>query len=316
MTTTPYASIRDYLVGGAPAAVAGAHRRADHGRWGVRLLADRRSSSTKPRRRWPATRPTQGVELIGLPPVREQTPEERAAVCAERANRRSLLESVQREAAPPRFDRESGRRHRGPRGGAHEPRRDHRRGRRPAAARRASPTRTPTRSSCGSGARSSSRYDQLIVTTRRVYRRLLKGNDPFTRFQRQQFEEQLVRLRTTRDFTRPVEVTDPATVPASPTSPEGHPEHGVRRGRRACCSASCSRSCARPSTAGCEGAREIEAEAQLPVLGRGPQVRARPRELRRQQRRGRRGAGPRGVPDPEDQPRVPERGPSAQARRS
>src|SRR5687767_10918955 len=41
--------------------------------------------------------PTQDVELIGLPPIRDATPEIRAAVGAEQANRREVLDAAQQK---------------------------------------------------------------------------------------------------------------------------------------------------------------------------------------------------------------------------
>ena len=263
MNTSPYASIRDYL------------SVVRQQRWlvlvtvlllggGAYAYSETADPTYEAETSLACNAPTQGVELIGLPPVRDQTPEERSAVCAERANRRALVEAVKErlnltdsvEDLESRIEAraevrtnlvvitvEDG-----------DPRR---------AARIANGYATEFANE--ERDRQRRRYDQLITTTQRIYKKSLRGDDPFTRFQRQQFQEQLVRLRTTRDFTRPVEVTDQAAVPSSPTSPKviRNTVFGVVAGLLLGIMLAFLRSALDRRL---RGAREIEAEAQLPLL--------------------------------------------------
>jgi Mrp family chromosome partitioning ATPase len=263
VNTTQYASIRDYL------AVVRQHR------WLVLLCvlivgggAFAYSQTSDPVYEAETTlacnAPTESVELIGLPPVRDQTAEERAAVCAERANRRSVLEAVRTKErlGESISDLES-------RINARAEVRtnlvvitaEDGNARRAAAIANALAEEVVT----GERRDQQRRYDQLIATTERVYRRSLRGDDPFRRFQRQQFQEQIVRLRTTRDFTRPVEITEAAVPPGSPTSPKiiRSTIFGVVGGLLLGIMLAFLRSALDRRL---RGAREIEEESQLPVL--------------------------------------------------
>lgn len=210
--------------------------------------------------------PTQSVELIGLLSPRDQTPEERAAVCAERSGQSSNLEPVKRklglpdslEALDANFDAraeartnlvvltvEDG-----------DPVR--------AAAIANELARSISRAERRSAQR---RFDDLIDTARAEYRRTLRDEtDNYSRFRRRALEEQLAKVEAARGFTRPIEISERATVPGTPVSPKkvrnavlgaaaglllgimaAFLRHGLDRRLR--------------------GAREIEREAGLPMLG-------------------------------------------------
>jgi capsular exopolysaccharide synthesis family protein len=163
---------------------------------------------------------TQTVELIGLISPRDETPEQRAAVCAERAGRQSLLTPVAKDL---RLTEPAG----------------------TIAARVEARAETRTnlvvltvedsdpvlaarianglaREVVRTERRSAQhRFDDLIRTTRREYRRALSGeHDAFARFRRRELREQLAKIEAARDFTRPVEIADRATVPTEPFSPK------------------------------------------------------------------------------------------------
>lgn len=160
--------------------------------------------------------PTLDVELIGLPPIRDGTPEIRAAVGAEQANRREVLDAAQ-EKLGIRTDLED----------AVEARAEVRTnlvvitaeaGTRAEAERIAKAVadevvRVET-------AEQRKRYNDLIRGTIRERRRTLRGDDPLTDLRRSEIDQRLLQLRATRDLTIPVEVVEPAEASSDPVQPK------------------------------------------------------------------------------------------------
>ena len=160
--------------------------------------------------------PTQDVELIGLPPIRDTTPEIRAAVGAEQANRREVLDAAQQKLG-----------YRGDLDDAVEARSEVRtnlvvitaeaasgsEAARIAAAVAAEVVRVETK-------KQRDRYNDLIRGTLRERRRTLRGDDPLTDLRRSEVDERLLQLRATRDFTIPVEVVEPAEASEDAIQPK------------------------------------------------------------------------------------------------
>ena len=162
--------------------------------------------------------PTQDVELIGLPPIRNATPEARAAVGAEEANRRDVLEKVRKKLGITDdiddFEDDV------------EARAEVRTNLVvvQAEAGSAAQAKRIVQAIADEVVRSERtdqrrRYDQLIASTRREYRQGLRGRDELTRLQLREIEKKLVQLRTTRDFTIPVEIVEPPQSETDPVSP-------------------------------------------------------------------------------------------------
>lgn len=163
--------------------------------------------------------PTQGVELIGLPPVRHRTPEEHAAIGAERAMQRRVLEAVRRELQLPLSltqleDTTAARAevrtnntvisadHEDP---IHAARIANAIGEEIARLERAEIVE---------------RYTALLESTEEALRRGIRGSDTLSRIQRRQVERQLIQLRSLRDFTVPVVFISRATPPRVSVSPK------------------------------------------------------------------------------------------------
>jgi polysaccharide biosynthesis transport protein len=164
--------------------------------------------------------PTQTVELIGLISPRDETPEQRAAVCSERANRRSLLIPVKQKLrladSLDSLDEQV------------DARAETRTNlvvitvENSNAARAAAIANAVAEEDARNERRSAQRrFDDLIATTRTEYRQALRGqDDEFARFRRRELREQLAKIEAARDFTRPVEIAERASIPGSPVSPK------------------------------------------------------------------------------------------------
>lgn len=162
--------------------------------------------------------PTQDVELIGLPPIRNQTPEVRAAVGAELANRREVLEAARKQlrlrTSIDDLDADV------------EARAEVRTNLVVIEARAGDPRQAARIAEAVADevvrverADQRKRYKDLISTARQEYRRALRGQDAATRFRLREMESRLVQLRTTREFTTPVEIIEAAEASSSPVSP-------------------------------------------------------------------------------------------------
>lgn len=163
--------------------------------------------------------PTQDAELIGVAAFRSSTPEERAAVGAEQANEREVLEAARRrlrlrDSVSSLDDKVEARAEVRTnlvvvQAEDEDPRR---------AAALANAVADETVRAARRVQRA--RYNDLIRTTTRQYRRSLRGNDPIRIAQRRDFEQRLVQLRATRDFTSPAQVTEAASIPEDPFAPK------------------------------------------------------------------------------------------------
>jgi len=162
--------------------------------------------------------PTQDVELIGIPPVRSSSPEQRAAFGAEQAVRRDVIADARRRlgitesvdavaarvSARPEVNTNLVVVQAEAQTGA-------------AAARLANAVAAATRDIVTT--EQKDRYSQLIRRVNRERRRVLAGQSKLTRDERRQLESSLIPLRTTRDLTKPVEIVQPAAQPDTPVSP-------------------------------------------------------------------------------------------------
>lgn len=163
--------------------------------------------------------PTQDIELIGLPPIRDTTPEARAAVGAEEANRPDVLNTARRElglkVSLDDFE------------GMVEARAEVRTNLVVITAE------AGTRDQAVAIAKAVAdevvrvervdqrrRYNDVIRATVRERERTLRGDDPLTDVRRSQLDERLVLLRATRDFTIPVEIVEPAEAAPEPVEPK------------------------------------------------------------------------------------------------
>jgi capsular exopolysaccharide synthesis family protein len=262
---SPYSSVREFL------AVVRQHR------WlvlltvlvfggGAYALSERATPNYRAEAGLSCRPPTQTVELIGLISPRDETPEQRAAVCAERAGRQSVLTPVRRklhltEPVGSIAGRVKARA---------ETRtnlvvitvEDHNAAQAAgiANALAAEVARTERRSA-------QHRFDDLIDTTRKEYRRALRGeHDSFAKFRRRELREQLAKIEAARDFTRPVEIAERATIPTKPFSPKKvrNVVLGLAAGLLLGLMAAFLRSALDRRL---RGAQDIEAEAGLPMLG-------------------------------------------------
>jgi capsular exopolysaccharide synthesis family protein len=160
--------------------------------------------------------PTQDVELIGILSIRDQTPEQRAALGAEQANRREILDRVAKRLKIERDledDVEARAEVRTNLVVVQAQAGDPEEAERIAQAVAEEVARTER-------AEQRRRLEALIEAARAEQRRTLRGNDPVTRLQRQELERQLARLRATREFTAPVEIVEDAHADDSPVSPK------------------------------------------------------------------------------------------------
>ncbi len=163
--------------------------------------------------------PTEGVELIGIPSFARRTPEERAAIGAQRADQRRNLEAVRRKLGV---------------GGTIEDFEDNVDARAEVrtnlvivqvkdhnavqAARIADAIGAEVITS--ERAEQQRRYDDLIRAQQSQCRRTLRARDLVTRLQRRECEQKLIELRATRDYTSPAEFSQRAVPPSSPISPK------------------------------------------------------------------------------------------------
>lgn len=163
--------------------------------------------------------PTADIELIGIPPSRFQTAEQRAAIGTEDANRRDVLERALRTLRWNRpvaqVDEDV------------EARTEARTNLVVIEAEAANPLDAGRLANAVAESTVSivrreqrERYADLLATARRERRKALKGNSPTTRLEREQLEQQLAPLAATRELTDPVEVVQPASVPSDPSSPK------------------------------------------------------------------------------------------------
>lgn len=163
--------------------------------------------------------PTQDVELIGVPAGRFNTPEQRAAVGTEQANRRDVLEHARRELGiatrAEDLDEQV------------EARAEVRTNlviveAEAGTARDAALLANGVAQSTIEIVRREqrARYADLIRTTERERRRVLRGTDEIARIERRRLEQQLVPLRAARKLTDPVQLVQPAAQPAGPFSPK------------------------------------------------------------------------------------------------
>ena len=209
--------------------------------------------------------PTEGVELIGLPSYNRRTPEERAAIGAQRADQRSYLEVVRRKLRLNRTieslddDIEA----------RAEVRtnlvvvrvKDHD----PALAARIADT-IGQEVIALERAEQQRRFDDLIRAQRSECRRTLRARDVVTRLQRRECEQRLIQLRATRDYTTPVEFSQRAEVPSKPISPKPirNTLLGLLGGLIAGLFAAFLRSALDRRL---RGTAEIQQEADLPIMG-------------------------------------------------
>lgn len=156
---------------------------------------------------------SQDLSLVGLPEYARQTPEERAAVGAEMATRREVLESVRRKLKRRSLGAVSALpevgtnlvvvrvRGRDPSDVAEEAE---------AVAEEIVATATQEQ---------RQRYIDVLKTVRERLKRVGRGKSPVEVLRRSTLEDQLGRLQAARDTTQPVEIVRPATRNATPVSP-------------------------------------------------------------------------------------------------
>lgn len=162
--------------------------------------------------------PTQGIELTGLPPVSYNTPEERAAIGAQRSTQRRILEAtrarLQLPITIPALQSKVAAR---------------------AEVRTNLTVITVEDEDPELAARIANtigeevsriereeiraRYDELLKSSEEELRRGLRGRDPITRIQRRQAERNLISLRSLRDFTLPVVFSARAEPPRNSIYP-------------------------------------------------------------------------------------------------
>ena len=161
---------------------------------------------------------TDDVEFVGLPPVQTQTPEVRAAVGAERVNRRDVAAGVRRRLGLERDVDEVL--------DDFEARAEVRTNLVVIEAYDSEPERAARIANAAGSeaielerADTRRRFDALITATAREFGRVARGDDPVVLAQRRDLQDRLIRLRTTRDFAVPAEFSQRAEPPRDRSSP-------------------------------------------------------------------------------------------------